>query len=79
MRSLRKFRVKLYRRNASAADEHDGSNGVVAFHLIKGGTETVHTGIAVDEERAAVIRDGVPVGVGEDPGAWASRREVPAQ
>ena len=55
-----------FRLDGSAVDEHNGVNGVVTLLLFEGGTETVHTGIAVEEKRAGVVDDGVPVGVDED-------------
>ena len=36
-----------FRFDGSAADKHDGANGVVVLFLFEGGTDTVHTGIAV--------------------------------
>ena len=41
---------------------------MVALLLLEGGTETVHTGIVLEEETAGVVGDGVPVGVDEDQG-----------
>ena len=55
-----------FRLDGSAADEQNGVNDVVILLLLEGDTETIHTGIAVEEERAGVVGDGVPVGVDED-------------
>ena len=66
-----------FRLDGSAANEHDGANGVVVLFLFEGGTETFHTGITVEEERAAVIRDGVPVGVDEDRGRGQLGQKFP--
>ena len=55
-----------FKLDGSAADEHDGANGVVVLLLFESRAETVHTGIAVEEKRAGVVDDGVPVGVDED-------------
>ena len=41
---------------------------MVILLLFEGGPETVHTGMAVEEKRAGVVADGVPVGVDEDRG-----------
>ena len=57
-----------FRLDGSAADQHNGVNGVVALLLFEGGTETVHTGIAVEEGKAGVVGNDVPVGVDEDRG-----------
>ena len=54
--------------DGSAVDEHNEENGVVILLLFEGGPETVHTGMAVEEKRAGVVADGVPVGVDEDRG-----------
>ena len=57
-----------FRLDSSAADEYNGADGVIILRLFKGGTETVHTSIAVEKERAGVVADGVPVRVDEDRG-----------
>ena len=54
--------------DGSVADEHNGANGVVGLLLFEGGTEAVHTSIAVKEERAVVVCDAVAVGIDEDRG-----------
>ena len=54
-----------FRLDGSAAIEHNGANGVVILLLFEGGAETVHTDIAVEEERAGVVSDGVSVRVDE--------------
>ena len=55
-----------FRLDGSAADEHDGADGVVVLLLFESSAETVHTGIAVEKKRAGVVGDAVPVGVNED-------------
>ena len=57
-----------FRLDGGAADEHVGAKGVVVLFLFEGGTETIYTGIVVDEERAGVIGKGVSVGVDENRG-----------
>ena len=54
-----------FRLDGSAADDHNGANGVVILLLVEGGKETVHTGIALEEKRAGGVADGVPVRVHE--------------
>ena len=58
------FQIKrvllAFRLDGSTADEHSGANGVVVLLLFESGTETVHTGIAVEEKTAGVVGDGVP-------------------
>ena len=46
-----------FRLDGSAADEHNGANGVVILFLFEDGAETVYTGIAIEEKRAAVVGD----------------------
>ena len=55
-----------FRIDGSAADEHDGADGVVVLILFESSAQTVHTGIAVEKKRAGVVGDAVPVGVNED-------------
>ena len=52
--------------DGSAAYEDNGADGVVIFLLFKDDAEPVRIGIAVEEKRARVVGDGVPVGVDED-------------
>ena len=54
--------------DGNTADEHNGANGVIILLLLEGGTETVHTVIGVEEKRAGVVTDGVPVRADEDRG-----------
>ena len=54
--------LRLY---GSAADEHNGANGAVILLLFEGGAGTVHTVIALEEKRAGVVGDVVPVGEDE--------------
>ena len=49
--------------DGSLADEHNGANCVLILLLVEGSTETVLTGIAVEEKRAGVFGEIVPVGV----------------
>ena len=55
-----------FRLDGSAADEHDGSGGVVGLLLFESTAETVNTGIAVEKKRVGVVGDAVPVGLDED-------------
>ena len=56
------------RLHGSAADEHNGANGVVILLLFEGGTESVHPGIDVYEKRWGVVADGVSVRADENRG-----------
>ena len=43
--------------DGSAAEEHNGADGEVILLLFKGGSETFHTGIAVEGKRTGVVGD----------------------
>ena len=58
----------MFRLDGSVVYEHKRANCVVVLLLFEGGTEPVHTRIAVEKERAGVVGDGVPLGVDEDRG-----------
>ena len=55
-----------FRLDGSAADEHDGVDGVVVPLLFESSTETVHTSIAIENKRVEIVGDAVPVGVNEE-------------
>ena len=63
--------------DGGATNEHNGANGVVILLLFEGGTETVHTGITVEEKSAGVVADGVPVRVDEDRGRGKLGEQFP--
>ena len=60
-----------FRLDGSAADEHDGADGVVVLLLFESSAETVHTGITVLAKKAGIVGDGFPVGV------YGNRRRGP--
>ena len=51
-----------FRLERSAADEHDGADGIVVLLVFENSAEAVHTGITV-EKRAGVVGDAVSVRV----------------